>query len=317
MKLISFDVGIKNLAYCIIDISSSILVTPIQHSKYHILDWGVLNLNQSNKSTVQNAKCQHSTTKGKCTKNARFVLNQEHYCGVHLKKQVFIPKEEQLSSLSKASKVDLIQHIQTVSNIVGITDNNTEVKRNKKELVDLLHKYYVKPYKPVNAKPCSEASLVHIGVELRNALREVMKTLLISSDDIILIENQISPIASKMKSIQGMLTQFFIDHENTNVVYMSSSLKLKLNFTDSIIEKETNKDEENNSENTNANTYSSRKQSGIDKVEDLFSKNLLFHLYSSEKNYQKWKDVFYQHKKKDDLADCLLQGIYWISRKMD
>ena len=38
MKTISFDVGIKNMAYCIFDCSSGI----------DILDWKVLNLNEEN-----------------------------------------------------------------------------------------------------------------------------------------------------------------------------------------------------------------------------------------------------------------------------
>jgi len=309
MKLISFDVGIKNLAYCIIDLSNSRIITPIEQSQYHILDWGVFNLNQPDVETMQNSKCQHSTTKGKCMKNAKFVVNKQQYCGVHLKKQTFIPTECQLPSLSKASKVDVLEHIHKVSNIIGLTHIETDAKKNKKDLVDLLQKYYVKSYNPVKTKTCGEASLVHIGVELRKVMCDLINIFSISSEDFVLIENQISPIASKMKSIQGMLTQFFIDHDNTNIVYMSSSLKLKLNFIDS----------KDNNSNT---TYASRKKSGIENVEYLFSKKLLFSLKEcpssseSERNYSMWQDIFKQHKKKDDLADCLLQGIYWVSRKL-
>ena len=42
MRLISFDVGIKNMAYCIFDISNN---TPT------ILDWGILNLCENPQST--------------------------------------------------------------------------------------------------------------------------------------------------------------------------------------------------------------------------------------------------------------------------
>lgn len=90
---------------------------------------------------------------------------------------------------------------------------------------------------------------------------------------------------------------------------MSSSLKLKLNFIDS-------------TDNNSNTTYASRKKSGIENVGYLFSKKLLFSLKEcpssseSERNYSMWQDIFKQHKKKDDLADCLLQGIYWVSRKL-
>ena len=43
MKTISFDIGIKNMAYCIFDCSSSI----------DILDWKVLNLNEENTITKE------------------------------------------------------------------------------------------------------------------------------------------------------------------------------------------------------------------------------------------------------------------------
>ena len=306
MKIISFDVGIKNLAYCIIDLSNSLIVTPTEQSRYHILDWGVFNLNQPDVKTMQNTKCQHSTTKGKCMKNAKFVINQQQCCGVHLKKQAFIPKESQLPSLSKASKVDVLKHIHNVGNIIGLTNFETNAKRNKKELVDLLQKYYVKQYKSVKTKTCSETSLVHIGIELRNKLRDLINTFSISSEDFVLIENQISPIASKMKSIQGMLTQFFIDHDNTNIVYMSSSLKLKLNLIEG-------KDNDSNT------TYASRKKYGIQNVEYLFSKNLLFYSkeYSLERNYHMWQDIFKQHKKKMTLQIVYYKVFIGYPEKMD
>lgn len=316
MKVISFDVGIKNLAYCIIDLSSSVIATPIEYSQCHILDWGVCNLNPPKQVSNYDMKCQYSTTKGICcSKNAKFVIDKQQYCGVHLKKQVFIPKEQQLPSLSKASKEDILKHIFQMSDIFNINKTKCDyTKQNKNNLVDLLQKYYVKPFKSVKSKTCGEASLVHLGVELRNAMRVLINTYSISSEDVILIENQISPIATKMKSIQGMLTQFFIDHENTNIVYISSSmkLKLKLNFTDDTVKSGY---ESTNTIRKETNTYASRKKSGIHIVDYLFQKQMIFNICSSIKNYKHWEDIFYQHKKKDDLADCLLQGLHWISKR--
>ena len=44
----------------------------------------------------------------------------------------------------------------------------------------------------------------------------------------VLIENQISPIATRMKTLQGMLTQYYIDHlENVDITFVSSVNKLK------------------------------------------------------------------------------------------
>ena len=44
----------------------------------------------------------------------------------------------------------------------------------------------------------------------------------------VVIENQLSPIANRMKTIQGMLAQYFIMiDENIDIQFISSSNKLK------------------------------------------------------------------------------------------
>ena len=46
--------------------------------------------------------------------------------------------------------------------------------------------------------------------------------------DCVLIENQISKIASTMKTIQGMITQYFVMSHVENIHYISSYNKLKM-----------------------------------------------------------------------------------------
>ena len=53
------------------------------------------------------------------------------------------------------------------------------------------------------------------------------KTFLDMKIDYVLIENQIGPLALRMKSIQAMLIQYFIDNNITNIECISSSNKLK------------------------------------------------------------------------------------------
>ncbi len=55
MKCISFDVGIKNLAYCILDIESS-----------KICHWGILNISTD-------LQCQHIHKGKQCDKSAKFI----------------------------------------------------------------------------------------------------------------------------------------------------------------------------------------------------------------------------------------------------
>ena len=65
MRILSFDVGIKNLAYCYIDTSSQT-----------ILDWAVVDL-CGDKRTC-NAVVD-------CNKNAPFMKNEIYYCNKHIK----------------------------------------------------------------------------------------------------------------------------------------------------------------------------------------------------------------------------------------
>ena len=68
MKLISFDIGIKNLAYCVIDSDTCC-----------ILDWGVLDI-----STCD--KCEHIMKGMKsCEKDAKVTINNTRLCTAHQK----------------------------------------------------------------------------------------------------------------------------------------------------------------------------------------------------------------------------------------
>ena len=101
----------------------------------------------------------------------------------------------------------------------------------------------------------------------------------------ILLENQISPIANRMKTIQGMIAQYFIDSGNYNIEFISAANKLKL-FN---INKKT--------------SYSERKKLSIQYTQELLVK----------RNMENELDFFNKNSKKDDLADSLLQGIYYLS----
>ena len=66
MNYLSFDVGIKNLAYC--------CLTP----EKKILQWGILNLND-------NPQCQMKKRK-QCEKQSSYIIDQkDYYCSVHSK----------------------------------------------------------------------------------------------------------------------------------------------------------------------------------------------------------------------------------------
>jgi hypothetical protein len=104
----------------------------------------------------------------------------------------------------------------------------------------------------------------------------------------VIIENQISPIATRMKTIQGMLVQYFVMSPVNvkNVEFISASNKLK------------------GCDIKDKTKYSDRKKLGIAKCLETITTDYRF----SDKI-----DYFNAHKKKDDLADSFLQGLWFLS----
>ena len=111
--------------------------------------------------------------------------------------------------------------------------------------------------------------------------------------DYIIIENQISTLASRMKTIQGMIIQYFILRNIENIDIVSSQNKLKL------------LKEYENIENIKKTSYSVRKKMGI---------NLTNKILESNEKLSKSKELFIG--KKDDLADSLLQALYYIKHNI-
>ena len=106
----------------------------------------------------------------------------------------------------------------------------------------------------------------------------------------VIVENQISPIATRMKSIQGMVAQYFImRHDYINIEFLSSAGKLK-----GFEKQNENVDSEYQQHKKDAVFYCSR--------------------FLETERYSAWNTAL-NTKKKDDLADCFLQGIQWMKRK--
>ena len=107
-----------------------------------------------------------------------------------------------------------------------------------------LNKKYFNIVKPIRAE---DVDLVSIGKILKNKFDNIFSCDFINLDKV-LIENQISPLANRMKTLQGMLAQYFIMKTNSNIIFVSSSNKLK----------EFQEAKENNE--NNKTTYNERKK---------------------------------------------------------
>jgi hypothetical protein len=293
LKIVSFDVGIKNMAYCVFEISNM---------ECKILDWNVINLMNDSEIQEDIMKCNIVMKKSKnnCNSIAKYSKGEQCFCEKHAKISKFqIPTKE--CSPTQLKKMKLIELFQFANNnkIPGVN-----MYDKKTQLLDKINNHYesilLKPIikEKKNAKECS---LIKIGKSIK---REFQKISSIKDVQIVLIENQISPLASRMASIQGLLTQYFIMENNENqqdiqIEFISSKNKLKLFSNNS-----------ENSVNTNivnsvSKTYKQHKLDGVIYSKQIISKNILF---------QNWLSSL-DTKKKDDLADCFLQGIWYINEK--
>jgi len=223
MKIASFDVGIKNLACCIMEISDT------NPDEFKILFWDVLNL--TNPSIFPD--CSHNV---KCNRKTKFynTNTQQYYCTIHAKKNavniVPIPDEYTETNLKKTVQKDLFEIAKTMglNPIKPITKKVLLLK-----ITEYVKDKYLLPV-PKTAK-ASDIDLIDIGRQMSKVFKERLEQYEPFSH--VIIENQISPIASRMKTIQGMIAyHFIIRNEETMIKFISASNKLNA-FTDDKIEK--------------------------------------------------------------------------------
>ena len=270
MKILSIDVGIKNLAFCLFEKTDEI---PI----FKITKWDVVNISEQ-----ESFKCCFMDKKETCNKPAKFKKNGKCFCLKHSKKQTFsIPTLEQRPAFIKKQ---LLQKLYEIANAHGIKYEN---KIKKTDLINLINEQISTTYfQAIESKNASDVNLFEIGTNIKLHFDKLFSNE--EHIDYVIIENQISPIATRMKTIQGMIVQYFV---MSNIIvdsieFVSASNKLK-NFD----AKEKAK-------------YSDRKKLGISKCLEVISTDVRFNEYL---------DYFNSHKKKDDLSDSFLQGMWFIS----
>ena len=137
-----------------------------------------------------------------------------------------------------------------------------------------------------------DLDLITIGRNMKGLLHKMENVQDITH---VIIENQISTIATRMKTIQGMLAQYYIMHTpDANIEFVSSSNKLKHLITMTVQEGRQGKRD-----------YKQNKKDSI-----LFCSKFL----DANPNLGDWSSVL-TTSKKDDLADAFLQGIWYLKRE--
>lgn len=319
MKYLAWDIGIKNLAYSIIDFD-------IKTKQKTIQDWGIVNLmTEVGKTTTKKPSliCSSTNQKGKpCTKKATFLFIDDPdkgLCGAHRNTNKY--KKDKFFELSKKPTCcyEIADKI-SKENKDKAKKNNTEIKKTthlcgKKSIYcrhdNLLKSYCNQHYKAVHKKDpfktyeikitkkesCKSQSILTLSKRLFQHLDNLQDKLI--NVDVIIIENQPVLKNPTMKTIQIMLYSYFVmngilKEKVKDIHFFSASKKLEAyNDVD---------DKYFNTVKHLSNQYQINKKLAI-----LFTKEMI-------KN-SKWEKFFLDNDKKDDLADAYLTGCYFINRE--
>jgi hypothetical protein len=281
MKILSFDVGIKNLAYCLFSINNC------NDKMLKILKWDVINLceSQSKSADIFSKKKYRCSL---CKKNA-------YYC---LKTLLHTTANEGVEEVVYCKK----HATETKLTIYDYCSGNKSKSKDVSKKVYPHLKLIVTTPPPKKQNAC-DIDMIILGKNLKTRFDSIFDEYIdVESTntnsgyiDAVIIENQIGPLAGRMKMLQGMIAQYFIMKNVKKIEFISSTNKLKL-F-------KTVKNDEKNINEITENTYKLRKQQG---------QNICRSLVAFYPSLKSWNQEFDKHLKKDDLADCFLQGYYYM-----
>ena len=164
MKLLSIDVGIKNLAYCLLETAPA---APLDQVK--ILKWDVINL------------CGPTPTCSACTKTAKFAQTSVFYCAAHAKKSgLLLPTGNISQKKIKKMKLSDLQQVITEYSIPSAATKKDDVLR------DVLSFIEQKMLISVATAKANDMDLIQIGIAMRKAFDQELKDHLSSLTHIVI-----------------------------------------------------------------------------------------------------------------------------------
>ena len=273
MKIISWDIGIINLAYCILE---------KKDDKFQIHKWDVINL------VDDRSVCEHELRENKkCGKIGKYCVtdldgNNHFTCPAH--KNSYLPKLLKNKTKSKCEKCDTVA-TKTLDNKIGWCDDHLEK----------FHAKHIKKYKvkKIASQACKTQSIQDLAVSMYNKLDQIPELIDV---DTVLIENQPQFGTLKLKSVASSLFSYFImrgtidKKRQMEIKCISPCKKLQIDDkqTKGKLDKAKNK----------RDGYVITKKLG-----EVYCKKLIC---------EEDKKILEEHHKQDDMCDAFLQGFQYI-----
>ena len=302
MRVLSFDIGIKNLAWCLTEAYDMPVrenqTETEQSSCWKILDWGVWDLRVDIKDEIYHPEfCCAITKSGKvCGRIPVYSDLSENeclggYCKTHSKFSNAKHTSEDIKKLPKTGANVLREK----ATMLGININGLR----KKEIIDKISNIYRKRclYTIPKLKNSKKMGLSEIHDRIIQRVNDIH-----CSADLVLIENQPVRMNATMKTIQIILWTSLRERmirngvSSPNVKFVNASKKLtvspKQEFPWCF--------EIDRSNNPRLREYSQRKKESIDRVGNILR-------LTKQDTHLDW---FLKNPKKDDLADCLLMCLW-------
>ena len=201
MILLSFDVGIKNLAYCLLSINEIKNTNTNEDNSKHfieIIKWNIIDLSCDKEAETESVE-KILKQCCKCKKSATYCTHSN----------TMLPEDAMKFCKKHAEEAQLPVHPKLL-------------KSNSKNG----HTPYIVPLSKKKVS-CNKINIVDLGKNIKCHL-DVIFAEHMDKIDAILIENQIGNLAGRMNVLQGMISQYFIMRNITNIEFISATNKLKL-----------------------------------------------------------------------------------------
>jgi len=287
MRVLSWDPGIVNLAFCLIDYNSL--------DDFKILRWKNWDLLKRPK------QCNGCMKDGSpCNFAPFYTIKENSYCKKH-SSQIKLPNFEKKYITDTSGKKCQCKKPKTgagCSKVAKFMYNNIHLcTEHKMSHMKKLRNEWI----PVNIKvACKKISTTKIQIMLAKKLNSYLQKFNDDQIDIILIENQIAKLAPKMKAISSTIMDYFLIRKECDGYFDSVSEIAFFNPNNKIWVKKGNlvavpKGEKSYKQNKSNSVKYCRK---------------LLHIKGMDDDLERLD----QDKKKDDKTDALLQCLYKMSR---